>query len=423
MQRMTVGELAGPEVDAVGLAQLRWTSRGVAYPARVGDRWRVITNGEAGPEHEAIGEVVTAGDRVAYAALDRDRWRVFVDGEPGPAVQSLRRGTLRFLRDGRRFVYVGRSAGGEHAVIDGEVGPAFDQIDMLAVGGKGALVAYVGWSEERASLVIEGSVRAIYEDVLALELASSEPRFAALVMHERALAVVHDGAIVARPADAERVAISAEGAHVAWVARAGEREAIWIDGRHAGEHEAIEEVRFVPRTGALVYIARDGERSCVVHEGEAGPRAAAIDALVTSEAGHWGYVARRGSGRFVVIDGALRFRGEWAGALALAEQTDRWAFVTRRAGRRYVETPDGHVEIGRPFVDTLVLDPDGTRWAIAIADRRARRVEVAIDGRAFAPIDMDEVGAAITQGREPVEAVRAIVAGELARAARTPRSE
>lgn len=415
-QRMIVDGEAGPPVDAVGLAQLRWTARGVVYPARFGERWRVVVGREPGPEHDAIGEVAVAGDRVAYAALDGDAWRVIVDGDPGPPFTSLRSGTLRFFRDGRRVVYVGRGAGGERAVIDGAAGPAFDRVGMLSIGAKGALVGYVGWTDEGASVVLDGEAVLRAEDVGALELASAEPRFAALVTMDGAPAVVHDGAVVARPADASRLAISAEGARVAWVARVEGAEELWLDGARAGAHEAIEALRFVPRTGALLYVARDGDRARVVHGGEAGPHAASIESLVTSPAGHFGYVARRGAGRFVVVDGVVRHRGEWAGALALAERSERWAFVARRAGVRWVVTPDGRVEIPRPFVDTLVLDPAGRRWAVAVADRRTRRIEILVDGRPAAALDADEVAAAITQGRDPVEAVRAIVAGELARA-------
>lgn len=416
VQRMIVDGEAGPPVAAVGLAQLRWSTRGVVYPARVGERWRVIVGREPGPAHDAIGEIAVAGDRVAYAALDGDTWRVVVGGEAGPPFTSLRSGTLRFFRDGRRVVYVGRAADGERAVIDGAAGPAFDRVGMLSIGAKGALVGYVGFTEAGASVVIDGEVVLRAEDVGALELASAEPRFAALVTMHGAPAVVHDGDVVARPADATQLAISAEGAHVAWVARTEDTEEVWLDGSRAGAHEAIEALRFVPRTGALLYVARDGERARVVHAGEAGPHAAAIESLVTSPAGHFGYVARRGAGRFVVVDGVVRHRGEWAGALVLAERSDRFAFVARRAGVRWVVTPDGRIEVPRPFVDTLVLDPSGRRWAIAVADRRTRRIEVLVDGRSVAVLDADEVAAAITQGRDPAEAVRAIVAGELARA-------
>ncbi|HEY8429330.1 MAG TPA: hypothetical protein VIL20_13180 [Sandaracinaceae bacterium] len=415
-QRVLVDGEPGPTVDAVALTSLRWSARGLAYAARLDGRWHVVHGQELGPPHDAIGEIATAGSRLAYAALDGERWRVVVDGEPGPAFTSLARGTLRFFADGRRFVYVGRDQGRARVVIDGEAGPSFEAIERLSIGGKGALIAYVGWEGERASLVVDSRVRGTYDEVIALELASAEPRFAAIVTYEGAPAIVHDGAIVARPPRAARLAISADGARVAWVVPHDDREEVWLDGARVAAHDAVTDLGFVPRTGALLYVARDAERVRVVHGGRPGPPALEIVETRASAAGHFGYVARRGAGRFVVIDGALRWRGEWAGGLALAERSDRWAFVVRRAGRRFVVTPEGETPVERPFVDTLVLDPSGAHWAIAVADRRARRVAVVVDGRPHATLDLDEVAAAITQGVEPAEAVRAIVAGELARA-------
>lgn len=407
-QRLVIDEVPGADFDAVGFTHLRWSAGGPVVPVQVDGRWHVAVGGELGAGHDAIGEVVVSGARVAYQALDEDGWRVFVDGAPGPAFESLVAGSLAF--GGGRLVYVGRDAQGAH-VVDGEVGPPFLRVASLGFGAKGTMVGYVGVHGDGAMVVIEGRTVLRAEAISALVLASGEPRWAAIVDDE----VVHGEARYPAPS-ARGLTISGDGAHVAWSVERGDEVEVFVDGHRVGVHLAVERMRFVPRTNALLYVARESDGVHVVHDGVVGPRVASVEALVTSEAGHVGYVARRGVGCAVVIDDELRHRGEWAGGLTLAARSGRWAFLIREAGRRYLITPDARVELERPFVDTLVLDSEGARWAIALADRNERRLDVVVDGQRVAPLDVDEVSAALLQGRDPIEVVREIVAGELARA-------
>jgi len=413
-QRIVVDGHASEPFDAVGFTHLAWTSRGPVVPVQRAGRWHVSAAGELGPGFEAIGELLVRADRLAYAAQDERGWRVVDDGVAGPAFDSLRAGSLALDAEGRRLLYIGRDAQGEHAVVDGEPGPAFDQIAALGLGAKAALAGYVGVRGGGADVVIDGRVVASGDEVTELALASSEPRWAAIVARRDHRLVVHGARSYPAPS-AEQLAIAADGAHVAWIVPTGGTAQVWLDGAHLASHLEVDRLRFVPGSSALLYVAREADGAHVVHGGEVGPRLASVEALVASDAGHVGYVGTRGIGSVVVVDGVVRHRGEWAGALTLAARSDRFAFVAREAGRRFVITPDARVELVRPFVDTLVLDPDGERWAIAVADPRTRRLEVVVDGRVVAPLDVDEVSAAALQGRDPVTIVRAIVLGELNR--------
>ena len=413
-QRIVVDGQASEPFDAVGFTHLAWTSRGPVVPVERSGRWHVSAAGELGPAFEAIGELLVRGERLVYAAQDEEGWRVVDGGVAGPAFESLRAGSLALDAEGRRLLYIGRDREGEHAVIDGEPGPAFDRVAALGLGAKGALTGYVGVRSDGADVVIDGRVVASGDEVRELALATSEPRWAAIVVRHDQRLVVHGARSYPAPS-AEQLAIAAGGGSVAWLAPAGGTVEVWRDGAHLASHLEVDRLRFVPASGALLYVAREADGAHVVHDGAVGPRLAAVEALVASEAGHVGYAGRRGVGRVVVIDGAVRYRGEWAGGLTLAARSDRYAFIIREAGRRFVVTPDARVELARPFVDTLVLDPEGERWAIAVADPRTRRLDVVVDGRVAAPLDMDEVSAAVLQGRDPVSVVRAIVLGELER--------
>lgn len=423
-QRVVVDGEARRGWEAVGFTHLRWTSRGPVYPALANGRWHLVHGTERGPGYEDLGEILVEGDRVAYAGRDARGWRVVVDGEVGPPFASLRAGSVRFAPEGRRVSYVGRDGEGEHAVVDGVPGPGYERIDRLTFGAKGALVAYVGEQADGVELVVDGRVVARGDEVLELALARDEPRWAALVVVGRAYVLVRDGDAEEVPYGTSELTIAPDGARLAWITPAGPRVDVWVDGERVGTHREVDRLRFVGRTGALVYVAHEESGQRVVSGRRAGPLVTAVEALVVSDAGHFGYVARVDGGRQVFIDGELRQRAEWAGALALAEHGDRWAFVVRRSGRRFVVTPDGRHPVARPFVDTLVLDETGAHWGIAMAEPDTRRVLVVVDGSVVAPLDVDEVTAALMQGRDLTSVVRSIVAGELARdtvrAARRP---
>jgi hypothetical protein len=411
-QRVVVDGNAHPSFDSIAFTHLAWSTRGLVYPARAGERWRVVVGREEGPSFASIGDIVASADRVAYCAQSDEGWHVVVGREIGPAFRSLRAGSLTLAGD--RALYIAREDGGERAVIGGAVGPLFDRVGEIVLGAKGSFAIYAAQDGERAHLVTLDRTSEPYDDVLALVAAQDEPRWAAIVREGDGFKILHDGRAIATRATAADLRISPDGSHVAWL-EAGREVEIFLDGRRLAAHRDVDRMQFVPRTNALLYVAHEEEGVRLVHEGRAGPRFASIEDLAVSTSGHYGYVGARGVGRAVLIDGVVRFRGEWAGALALAARAEGWVFVARHAGRRFVVTRAGRVPVEGPFVDTLVIDPEGRSWAIASADRHTRRFDVLVDGRPVAPLDFDEVSAAITQGREPASVVRQIVRAELAR--------
>ncbi len=419
-QRVTIDGRAHGEWEAIGFSHLVWSMHGAVYPVLSNERWRLVVGTRRSPAHRAIGDIVVSGQHVAYAALEDDGWHVVVDGTPGPAFQALRARSLLVSEEGR-VLYIARASTGEHAVIDGVVGPAFERIFALGFGGKGRLVGYVGHGAGDSRIVVDGRASEPVDDVLELALAEDEARWAAVVQRGDAHFVLHDGLIVSAPGRSfAELRIAPDGRHVAWLAEEGEATSVFRDGRRVGTHDEVSQLLIVPRTGAVLYVADEDGGARVVHGETRGPLVRSVVSIATSDAGHFGYVARHGIGRVVVVDGEVRHRGDWAGALTLAARGDRWAFIARRAGRRFVVTPEGRTPVGRPFVDTLVLDSEGRHWALAVPDRRTRRVDVIVDGNVVAPLDFDEVSAAMQAGgSDPVEVVRRIVRGELERALRS----
>jgi len=69
------------------------------------------------------------GSRVAYGALDGGGWVMITDGGKSPVYHAFdfRQSTM----SGKRFLYVAQTADQKwHAVVDGKVGPPFDQCRM-----------------------------------------------------------------------------------------------------------------------------------------------------------------------------------------------------------------------------------------------------------------------------------------------------
>jgi hypothetical protein len=401
-QHAVIDGAADPPFSAIGVTHARWLGGSLIYPARTADGWHLVQNGALGPAYEAIGDITIHRDRLAYCVQDREGWRVIAGGERGPAFRSLRAGSLQFAGD--RVVYIARDDRGERVMIDGVEGPIADRVEDVSFGDKDRFIAYIARRADGERIVAEDRESPPFDDVLELRTAQDAPRWAAIVRASDGTKVLHDGAQIGADGELHDVRISPRGDHVAWIDGASD---VYLDGARVGSHRAVERIRVA--ASGLLYVGRDEDGAHVIHRGVVGPAVRVVDAVESNDAGHWGYVAQLGIGRVVVIDGVVRFRGEWAGALTLAAESDRWAFVAREAGERFVVTPEGRFAVDRPFVDTLTIDARG-HWAIVTG-----ALEIVADGSRVASIDPDEISAALTQGRDGIEVVREIVRAELAR--------
>ncbi|MCB9597702.1 MAG: hypothetical protein H6719_33605 [Sandaracinaceae bacterium] len=400
---------------AVAVQHLRWSDGAVVVPVQTELGWHVLVGTTLGPAHDAVAEVRVVEGGVAYAALGDEGWRVIAPGFDGPAHESILAGSLRVERG--RVAYVTREGGAVFAVVDGQRGPPFRYVDRLELVGKGLSVLYVGYDDDGARVVVDGVPGPTLDAVHEVAVATLSARWAAIVERGGRLELLRDGVPTTLERGASGLVTSADGARVAWTEPAGRRVDVRVDGARVGRYGEVRELGFVPTSLAPIFVATDERGERVVHAGRAGPRFDAVDGPVVNAAGHWAYVGRRRVGSAVVVDGRPVFRGEWADAPSLATGSARWACVVRQAGRRYVLTPDGRTPIAQPFVDTLVLDPVGAHWAIAVADRETRALSVLVDGAPAADLAMDELATQLGAGADGFEAARAIVASELARAA------
>ena len=98
----------------------------MAYAAARGGKWRVVTDGIDGPEHDRIGQdsVVFSPDsrRLAYIARrGRDSFVQFVvvDGVPGKPYDGIIGSGLAFSPDSKHVVYGTGRGGKGFVVVDG----------------------------------------------------------------------------------------------------------------------------------------------------------------------------------------------------------------------------------------------------------------------------------------------------------------
>ncbi len=404
--------------DTIAFDRLAWSPRGVFAPAsRDGAWWMIDGPDERGP-FIAIGEVIVSGDHTAFVAQGPAGWVAHVDDHEGSAFDAIVEGLLLDPEHGS-VAYVVSRGGHEHAVHDDAIGPACEVVALETLGGKGRMLAYVDRGA-RDRLLVDHVEQAIFDRVLELVVASDEPHWAALVSVGDASVLVREGVILATAPFLTHLRVSDDGAHVACLSPAADGASIdlLVDGAHIAHHRRIdgERLAFVPGDDRVVFVSEDSQGMRVTLDGTDGERYEAIEGPVFAPR-RAGWIGRRHEQSEIVIEGTLIATEEWAGSLALARDADRYAYVARTNGERFVVTPRGRWPMPRLFVDTLVLGDDGLHWAAVVPDMAARRLEVWVDGERSVVLDDHELGGAIAidEGRTLRQVVREVVEGELAR--------
>lgn len=177
---MVVDGKPGGECDRVDMYDLAFSPDGnhVAYPLRVGQKWRMVIDGQVGPEYDGIAHSLSASGnsqlavfspdskRVAYFATRKEKRFVVLDGQPGPeyddgevavpllfspdskhvayaALRAIGTGGKTFTigRDGKESI--SRTMGEKwRLVVDGKPGPEFEKVVNPIFSADGSHVAY-----------------------------------------------------------------------------------------------------------------------------------------------------------------------------------------------------------------------------------------------------------------------------------------
>jgi hypothetical protein len=120
--------------EFMGTGTLRFSPDGnhVAYAARIGQKWSVVVDGQAGATFDAIGKpgVIFShdGQHMAYMARTGQTWSLVLDGQPGASCDDYRVDSVVFSSDDKHLAYDARSNQKWFVIMDGQPGPAYDLI-------------------------------------------------------------------------------------------------------------------------------------------------------------------------------------------------------------------------------------------------------------------------------------------------------
>ncbi|MBN2799581.1 MAG: hypothetical protein JXX28_10575 [Deltaproteobacteria bacterium] len=329
--RVAVNGRYGPLYDdvAVGTPIFSPDSRQVAYLARRGESWHMVTGGREGPPlpgflEQSLAFSADGNSLVVGVQVHEHWWMPMVERDGGPLlpltpaslsgpVEPLedlfdRIATPLLLgADGAPF-FAARAGHRWVVVRGGERSEGWDGVEATFLSPAGDRVAYVAREGEERFAVVEG-VRSQAWDEVDSDLARFSPqgRFVYPALGRGGWWVVVDGVPVGPwEAIGSDLVFSPDGAHVAWTARNEDRWRVVVDG-------AREELTDEPVPGSLT-LSPGGERAAwaaqveggvrVVVDGEAGPL---WDELRTGlsfspDGAHLAWGVRAGDRQLVVVD-------------------------------------------------------------------------------------------------------------------------
>lgn len=129
---LVVGETRSETFDDVGDFVLDTARNGVAFFARIGDKWHVIRGEEQGPAYDGFGRgsltFGPAGQRMAYVAIRDGKAVVVIDGKESPPHQGVLAGTPVFSPTGQSVAYAALEDGLWRVYVDNVEQRAYDSI-------------------------------------------------------------------------------------------------------------------------------------------------------------------------------------------------------------------------------------------------------------------------------------------------------
>ena len=263
------------------------------------------------------GSIIVSPDgrRLAWVSLRPDRkFEVFVDGIRSKPYDGIRKRTLTFSPDGKRFACGVNRDGKQIVLVDGVEGEAFDQAMRPIFSPDGSHIVYMAMRGKGRLAVVDGIAGAEYDSI-----------------------------------DPKSLTFSPNG-RVGYVARRGERRLVVVDGKEGAEYDDVTPPVFGPEGTRVAYFATRGAKQLVVVDGLEGPEYDAVkrDTLVFSSDGkHVAYFAVRGDQHFLVRDGK--------------EEASPYTEIVRKSP---TFSPDGR------FVYAAFRNPKPVPWLHLVIDGR-----------------------------------------------------
>ncbi len=385
----------GPKVRGIGVDALVLTDDGhLAYPAEFADGWSVIHDGREGPRFDAIGELQLKDNHLAYTAEKAGKWLAVHDGNPTEPFDTILPGSLTLT--GSHVAFAAQQGPSVFAILDGKRSTPMDAVGQLRLGTRSG---FVGRRQGASYAVIDGIEQGPFESVAELHVGTPD---VIVARTEGAWRVVVDG----KPGEPfDRIAGLLTTSGTAYAGRRGKQEWI-IDGtQQRGPFESIKSKLTRTASGRLVFVAqREADQFLFIGEHELGPFDEVEAPVVGGD--HVAFIATArapstslGENRVaVIVDGQTRSNWEWASSLVLSPDGTRFAHLARRDGRTLLVIDGDERTIDVVVAGTLTFSKDGRRFGCVTGDPKTRRLYLTRDDGKRTQVDMEEVVAALSRG-------------------------
>ncbi len=147
-----------PTKGVPGVAGFSPDSRQVAWLEEIGAKKRVVVDGKAGKEYDAVGACFRFspdGSHTAYPVEQAGRWKVVLDDREGPAFDAVT-DRLVFSADSRQLAFAAKRGDKQFVVQDGREGSQYDRVGTPVFSPDGQHLAYFAQRGSRHFVVRDG---------------------------------------------------------------------------------------------------------------------------------------------------------------------------------------------------------------------------------------------------------------------------
>ncbi len=405
--RWYVSGKPGPLTRGCSYSSSMWdaTGRHVRYLASEGTRKRrtvrLFVDLEPGPVFDEIECYGSNAGRtlIGYFARRGSKWMPVVDGVIGPEYDD--RGSVRFSPNGKRVAWYGRRGDAWYATFDGEELGPYEAIERVMYGADSERTICFATRDGTPRVVINGEEvsEGRYSDFSRFPPQGDREVLA--VFRPGGMQVIAAGQpgptypqLAPRFGGDTAFTFSPDGQHSGFVAYRGGKAFLVLDGHEGPAFDDAKLPVFSPDSRRSAYKAKRADMCSAVIDGEAGPEHDSIYQIAFSgDSWHVAYTATRRHKRLVVIDGVEGPEYDEGGSYLKtnpvgaefgyqARRGDRWFVVIDRTEGAPYDKIEPH--------DAPFFSPDGKH--VAYTAQKGDQWVFVLNGQESPPYDAIDMG-------------------------------